>query len=233
MKKNSTHFLLIGSGRLSRHLEFYFSQLGFSFSNWNRKQSLEALHKLISQSTHIFLAISDTSLESFAKEHLIRPDYQEKVIVHFSGALNISGLISAHPMMSFGPHFYELKDYEKIHFVITGADRLQLAIPGLKNAFTVISPEHKAHYHALCVLGGNFPMLLWQQMSEGLEKMGIPGEAKRIYLEKITENFNRHGIKALTGPLVRKDTETIQKNLKALDGHSFKNVYAAFVEAYK
>jgi hypothetical protein len=230
MKKLNYSYLLIGSGRLARHLEFYLTQLEIPFSTWNRKEEIKDLENLISSSSHILLAISDSALQNFVEAYL---KGLNKAIVTFSGALQIDGAISAHPLMSFGPELYSFEDYKKIHFVITGAERLNEILPGFENPFSVIKPEEKPLYHAMCVLGGNFPLLLWHQMAEGFRKMGLPKEAHKIYLEKITENFNRNGIKALTGPLVRRDLETIQKNLKALDGNPYKNVYAAFVEAYK
>ena len=222
--------LLIGSGRLSRHLQFYFQQKNISFTTWNRSQDLELLHNLISEASHILLAISDSSLEPFFHQHL---KDSSKKIIHFSGALSLTRAFAAHPLMSFGPELYSLEDYEKIHFVITGAPALGDLIPGLENKFTSIPAENKALYHALCVLGGNFPILLWAKMSEGFKDLGLPPEAAQVYLEKIVENFNRQGSRALTGPLVRKDLATIQANLKALDKDPFQNVYSAFVEAYQ
>jgi 2-dehydropantoate 2-reductase len=229
-ENSNSHFLLIGSGRLAKHLEFYFSQLGFSFSTWNRRQDIKTLENLSSPATHVLLAISDSALQGFVNEHFKNSN---KVIVSFSGALSIDGAVTAHPLMSFGPQLYTLNEYEKIHFVLTGVRSLEEALPGLKNQHSVLSAENKSLYHALCVLGGNFPVLLWNQMAEGFKKLGLPAETHKFYIEKVTENFNRLGSQALTGPLVRKDLETIQKNLKALENSPYRNVYAAFVEAYK
>ncbi len=223
-------FLLIGSGRLARHLEFYFTQLGLKFSSWSRRQDISALQKSAESATHVLLAISDSALQGFVDTHFKNSN---KLIVSFSGALTIQGAVTAHPLMSFGPHFYSLKDYEKIHFVLTGAHLLDEILPGLKNPYSVLPSEDRALYHALCVLGGNFPILLWHQMAEGFKKLGLPEDVYKLYIEKIAENFNKHTSKALTGPLVRRDFDTIQKNLKALEHSSYRNVYAAFVEAYK
>jgi 2-dehydropantoate 2-reductase len=230
LEKTDIHYLLIGSGRLARHLEFYFTQLGLKFSSWSRRQDIPALKRVSEKATHVLLAISDSALQDFVDSHF---KGSGKVIVSFSGALNIVGAVTAHPLMSFGPSFYSLKDYENIHFVLTGDNKLDQVLPGLKNPYSFLQAEHKALYHALCVLGGNFPILLWHQMTEGFRKLGLPDNCHKLYLDKITENFNKHGSKSLTGPLVRKDLETIQKNLKALEDSSYKNVYEAFVEAYK
>ncbi len=222
--------LIIGSGRLARHFQFYFQEKNIPFISWNRSQDLKILQDLVPLSTHILLAISDSALESFIRENLVGAS---QPIVHFSGALNIVGAASAHPLFSFGPDLYAPEAYEKIHFAITGASQLNRLIPGISNPFTIVAPKDKALYHALCVMGGNFPILLWQKMNEGLKDLGLPAEASKIYLQTLVENFNRLGRKALTGPLVRKDFSTIETNLRALSGDPFQKVYAAFVEAYK
>ena len=222
--------LLVGSGHLAQHLQFYFKQKNIPFSTWKRSQDLSLFQKLASESSHILLAISDSALKPFIQENLMQA--QQKII-HFSGALNIEGVFCAHPLMSFGLDAYSLQDYEKIHFVLTSQTPLSELIPGIHNLYSVISAKDKALYHALCVMGGNFPILLWQKMSEGFKDLGLPPEASQIYLEKIVENFNRQGRSALTGPLVRKDHGTIQANLAALSGDPFQKIYSAFVEAYK
>jgi predicted short-subunit dehydrogenase-like oxidoreductase (DUF2520 family) len=226
----SSHLLLIGSGRLAKHLEFYFTEKQISFSLWNRRQTESELNRHLQAATHVLLAITDSALHSFISERL---SGWKGTVTHFSGALNAQGAASAHPLMSFGPKLYSLADYEKIHFVISGAETLESLLPGLKNSYTLLSPQDKALYHALCVLGGNFPVLLWSKMTEGFRSLGLPPDAQQIYLEKIVENFNRYGAQALTGPLVRKDHSTIEMNLKALSGDPFQKVYSAFVEAYK
>ena len=222
--------LLVGSGHLAQHLQFYFKQKNIPFSTWKRSQDLSLFQKLASESSHILLAISDSALKPFIQKNLLQA--QQK-IVHFSGALNIEGVFCAHPLMSFGLETYSLQDYEKIHFVLTSQTSLSELIPGIHNHYSVISAKDKALYHALCVMGGNFPILLWQKMSEGFKNLGLPPEASQIYLEKIVENFNRQGQGALTGPLVRKDHGTIEANLAALSGDPFQKIYSAFVEAYQ
>ena len=228
--KTSSSLLLIGSGRLAKHFQCYFQQKNIPFKTWNRSQDLNLLDSLTAEASHILLAISDAALADFIHNNLKKTSAQ---IVHFSGALNIEGAACAHPLMSFGPELYSEDDYTKIYFAITGASSLEELLPGLSNSYSKISAEDKPMYHALCVMGGNFPILLWNKMSQGFKDLGLPAEASKIYLEKIVENFNRCGAGALTGPLVRKDTTTIQSNINALSGDSFQKVYSAFVEAYK
>jgi hypothetical protein len=51
-------------------------------------------------------------------------------------------------------------------------------------------------------------------------------------MEQIHRNVRLLGERALTGPLVRKDVDTLKKNLEALSGDSYMNIYRAFAEAH-
>ena len=124
-----------------------------------------------------------------------------------------------------------MENYKKIHFTLCGAENLTSILPGWPNSFSTISRSELALYHAYCVVGGNFPVLLWQQMSQGLEKLGIPNDKISIYLETVLKNFLQHRHQALTGPLQRRDFETIQKNLRALQNEPSEKIYRAFVES--
>lgn len=223
--KNS---MLVGSGRLATHLAFYLQSLGIGFRRWSRSSASSAdLSTALKECDRVWLAISDRALEGFIRTELAGFD---GTIVHFSGALNLPGTVCAHPMMTFGPELYEAAFYRHVHFTVTGATVLTDALP-VPNEFTVLPPERKALYHALCVLGGNLPVLLWKKSEEGLRGLGMPEEAVRDYFLRAASNYHARGPAALTGPLARGDQDTIRKNLDALTGDQFEKVYAAFVEA--
>lgn len=224
MKKS----MLIGSGRWATHLAFYLQSLGIEFRRWSRStNSIAELSAALADCDRVWLAISDRSLESFVRTELAG---YRGVIVHFSGALNLPDTICGHPMMTFGPELYEPAFYRGVHFTVTGADSLGEVLP-IPNEFTVLDPAMKPLYHALCVLGGNLPVLLWKKSEEGLRGLGMPEEAIRDYFLRAALNYHARGPAALTGPIARGDQDTIRKNLDALTGDEFEKVYAAFVEA--
>ncbi|WP_413289810.1 DUF2520 domain-containing protein [Bdellovibrio sp. HCB337] len=223
-----TKYLIVGAGKVAKHLNHYFRLLELSPLNWDRSQDPHLLKTKVAEASHVLLAISDTAIENFYKKNLAGLD---KTVVHFSGALNIKDVIAAHPLMSFGPELYDFETYLKIHFVLTGTDSLLEALPGLPNNFSVLPAEKKALYHAMCVVGGNFPVILWQKMFAEFEKMGVSHEAARVYLETVLQNTLRNPQTALTGPLARGDKHTILKNLESLDGDQFQKLYFSFVEA--
>lgn len=229
-----THrYLLIGSGALARHIHFYLQTTlpaSCHLDRWNRREfSLDDLEQKLSQAFYVLLAISDGALEDFFKTH--RSQAPQAQWIHFSGASQIEGLISTHPLMSFGPELYSLDHYKKIHFVLTGTSDLKTLFPFWSNSFSVLPAEKKALYHSLCVLGGTLPVLLWQKMSEGFKDLGLSSEAGDFYLQTVLKNYLQHREKALTGPLARKDLVTIQKNLASLEKDSYQKIYSAFVEA--
>lgn len=220
--------LLVGSGRLSQHL-IYWNSLQKSpvqVSTWNRKtHTIEDLKNKIQSADLIWLAISDSSLVSFFEEHL--SDAKAKV-VHFSGALHDSRMISAHPLMSFPVKLMPADVYPRIHFALTGSQNLQQVLPGFINSFSLIDEKQKAFYHSLCVVAGNFPQLLWNESLSEFRKLNIPTEAVETYIQQITQNFVQLKENSLTGPLVRKDQVTIEKNLKALENSKLKKIYESF-----
>ena len=225
-------YLIIGSGRVARHMSHYFSLLKIKkYTGWDRSQPLELLHKQAADATHILVAIKDAAIEPFLDEHLA---HYGVIKIHFSGSLVTKKAHGAHPLMTFGPEIYTLEKYLGIPFVVDAkAPSWKILFPHLHNPNVRLSAADKAKYHALCVMAGNFSCLLWQKLFDSLhDEFKIPPHTADMYLRQQTENLLGNYKTALTGPLARGDHETIKKNLKALDGDPFQSVYQAFVKAY-
>ena len=160
----SATILLIGSGQLSKHLIHWFN-LNKNHSTvlltWDRHQDPHALHRYAAQSTHVWLAISDGAIVSFYEKFLAGHDVR---VVHFNGALHDPRLIAAHPLMSFPAELYPDDFYSQIQFALTGCNSLNEALPGFKNSYFPLAAENKPLYHALCVMAGNFPQILWNEV---------------------------------------------------------------------
>ncbi|MEQ1723682.1 MAG: DUF2520 domain-containing protein, partial [Pseudobdellovibrio sp.] len=193
---------------------------------WSRTQSLEQLNSHLEQSSIVWLAISDSSLVEFYETHLKNSN---KTVVHFSGALNNSKMLCAHPLMSFPAELLPTDVYSKIHFALSNFNNLEQALPSFKNAFKIMNSQDKALYHALCVLAGNFPQMLWNEVSEKMQQLEIPESALDLYVKQITENYLNYKNKAITGPIIRKDEKTILANLESLKNETrLKNIYSSF-----
>jgi 2-dehydropantoate 2-reductase len=222
-------YLIVGSGRIARHFAHYFQTLGLGFGTWDRSWARTYLQAQLDQSTHVLLLISDSAIENFHHENL---SGFSGTVVHCSGALEIPGVHSVHPLMTFAADLYEPSIYPQIPFVTTSSLSADELIPELKNAVYRIRPDQKSYYHALCVMSGNFTTLLWQKMHQGLRELGLPNEIEAIYRQQIFKNLSGKLSEALTGPLTRKDLATVVRNDQALTNDNYQFIYRAFLKAH-
>lgn len=219
-------FAILGSGRVALHMSHYLNLLGLPFITWRRDLGAAALLSLPERASHILISVSDSALDEVAAPLRGRPDI---TLVHFSGALNIPGVFSAHPLMTFGTQLQTLDWYRAIPFVIEPDAELSRLLPGLPNAAVRLPRECKALYHALCALAGNSTQHLWSAIGEEFERIGLPRQLLAPYLHQVVENsVGRAGAaNNLTGPVARGDWAVVRGNLRALAGR------ADLLEAYQ
>jgi len=220
-------YLIIGDGRLAKHLSFYFDSLNISYLNWSRNSGLN-LEELTKNSSHILIAISDQAIANFVEEN----DYlKSKILIHFSGATHVEGVHTFHPLMTFTNELYDKDFYPTIPFInFTNDLNFFDVFPGLTNPSQKLDQKLMPYYHALCVTGGNFTTLLWAKCSEAFLDIGINSEMIKPYMQKVFANTLADPVKNLTGPLKRKDKMTILNNLNAIEDRKLKNLYQSFVE---
>ncbi|MDN5280717.1 MAG: 2-dehydropantoate 2-reductase [Clostridiales bacterium] len=217
-------YVIVGDGKVARHFRRYFSHLKIGFSDWQNKPTEKCRAVLV--------LISDSAIESFieANRHLFAPN---QLFVHFSGSLYTELAVGLHPLMTFSAKTdsYSYQVYEQIFFIgEKGRASFPEIFPELPNRFIEIEPAQKPLYHALCVVSGNFTTILWQEVMRMFQKLQLPSDALGPYLEQIFKNLLTNPDQALTGPIARKDCDTIRKNLKALEGSALQDIYAAFVK---
>lgn len=222
-----TTYLIIGNGRLSRHLQHYFSLLNIDFEVWHRS-SLDSLDVAIETADRILLAIRDDALVDFVRCH---PALLRKTTIHFSGAQNIEGVFSAHPLMSFGPDLYSEEAYRKIPVItVIGEPPLQDLLPELPNPTAAIPAEKKSLYHAYCVMSGNFTTLLWSKIFKDFAAhLELSPEILEPFLKQTVANILKNPEGSLTGPIARGDSQTIRRNLDALTGSPYQLLYYSFI----
>ncbi|MCB0342045.1 MAG: DUF2520 domain-containing protein [Pseudobdellovibrionaceae bacterium] len=241
----SPKYLIVGSGRLARHLHFYFQSLEVPHWQWARKPLREfntlniddfpyagdRLTHSLEQVDHVLLAISDQALVSWASQQ----HFGEKVVVHFSGSLTLPNMVTLHPLMTFGPELYEKELYPQIPFVyVSESTSFDQVFPELPNPSFPLEEKNFALYHALCVISGNFPTVLAQACFQEFEKyLGLPREVLFPFLRVTMNNILTYSESALTGPLARGDKQTIDKNLQALSGNPLSDIYESFLKFYK
>ncbi len=239
-RASSRGYAILGGGRLARHLRHYLSLLGLRCSTWARQpdpelnsypiaDTAERLHATVQDASHVLLLVADDAIASLAKRY---PELRSKTLIHCSGALGIPGIAGAHPLMTFGPKLYELETYQKIPFMLDQGLSMAELLPGLPNPHSHIAVEQKAQYHALCVMAGNFPQILWQAISQRFNELGLADGMLEPYLRRVLDNFLANPTTALTGPLSRGDQGTISRNLQSLQSDPLQALYQSFVELH-
>ncbi len=230
--KTNYRYGLIGNGRVSKHIQYYFDELNIEYCLWTRQNQNTSLRDFYENCTHLLILISDDAIELFLQKNLY---LQNKPTVHFSGSVCSPLAIGMHPLMTFSYGVYDLKTYQSIPFICEkGKITFEKMFPQLPNPYFVIEPEDKAYYHALCVMAGNFSQLLWEEFFSGLETIRLPRSVCYPYLKKVFSNLIDRDTRksALTGPLQRRDINTIKNNLKALPNKNIENLYKAFIKSY-
>lgn len=231
MRQVPTRYLIIGNGRLARHMYHYLTLLQLPVNLWHRSQNLNDLAEKLALATHVLVLISDSAIEPFIDSHL---QTTSALIMHCSGSLISKAAYGVHPLMTFGPHLYEEAQYARIPFIIDeDAPCFADLLPGVPNPYQRLSKSLKAKYHALCVLSGNFTCMLWQKLFVAFkDELKISPELAYPYLEQQIQNLLIDPEKALTGPISRGDHVTIAKNIAALAGDPFQEVYRSFVNCH-
>jgi hypothetical protein len=236
------HYALLGGGRLARHLRHYLHLEGLAVSGWARDPRSDLnthddpdperrLRATLDGATQVLLLVADDAIPALLREY---PFLHQHRLVHCAGALSLPGVAGAHPLMTFGRDLYDLGTYRSIPFMVEAGHEFSDLLPGLANPHHVVAPEQKALYHALCVMAGNFPQVLWQAVAGRLaDELSVPPTALAAYLRQSLENFLADPEGALTGPLARGDRRTLARNRAALGSGSQRDLFDAFLRFYE
>lgn len=160
---------------------------------------------------------------------------EHKIICHFSGSLSsavFSGIdstgasgCSIHPMSAFSDRFTSYRQLNQVLFVAEGQEKaltvMEDLFSGMGNQILRIHPEKKALYHCSASLVSNFMIGLFQMGIELLGRCGIGEEMGRELFTPLVKNniqamLDRGTAEALTGPIERGDSHTVEKHLEAL-----------------
>jgi len=236
------NYAIVGGGRLARHFSHYFQSLEIPHTRWTRdgqcsfnsfelSDAEQRLRETLGKADRVLLLVSDNAIGVLLKQY---PFLYEKRLIHCSGALSLPGIAGAHPLMTFTDDLYELETYLSIPFAVEAGHSFEDLFPGLPNSYFAINVEDKARYHAMCVMAGNFSQVMWKGISERFEQqLDLPASSLHPYLKRVAGNFIEAPKAALTGPLIRSDQQTIDKNIQSLDGDPLQDLYRAFVHFYQ
>ena len=229
----------------SRGLEIsgYYSRTPASAAQAARltgSKDFTAPEDLARSSRIVFITVPDQALEDIDRDisALIkaRAIDDDKIWLHVSGAHPAACLTkiimaggpvgSMHPLQSFGEPAASAARLEKAWFTIEGTDKAvfvaQELLQKTGGKYSLIRAESKPLYHAGACVISNFLVTLMESglryfEAAGMERQDI-FQAVEPLIDATLANIREKGpIEALTGPIVRGDTNTVRAHLEALD----------------
>lgn len=170
-----------------------------------------------------------------------------KIVCHMSGVYSSDILsklkergatvCSLHPMMAFNELESSVKALESACFTLDGYGEGLVKIKNLldrtENKYFEIPPQSKSLYHAASCTVSNYVVVLLDAGMEMFKTCGFLEKDVKELIKPIVEKvvndvFNVGTGRALTGPISRGDTITVERHLKELKNHK-KN----WLEIYK
>lgn len=184
----------------------------------------------------LFITTKDDAIETVVKDIARDSGFRPgQIVLHMSGALSSEVLspaaaqgavtLSLHPIQSFASVEQALKVLPGSFFSVEGDERgypfVEKIVTALGGRLFTLAPEAKVIYHAAACVASNFFVSLVAASLNMLEAAGIKREvglpALIPLIEGTINNIKDVGIpKALTGPISRGDTGTVEKHLAAL-----------------
>lgn len=185
----------------------------------------------------LLITTSDDAIARVAAEIASEGGFRPgQFVVHMSGALSSGVLqpaaaqgaitLAVHPIQSFASVENALALLPGSYFSIEGDERgygfARSLVEALGCHSFILDSDKKVLYHAAAVVACNYLVGLFSCSMRLLEAAGVPEDlGLPAFLPLVTgtfENIKRLGIPgALTGPIARGDTGTLEKHLSALE----------------
>lgn len=195
----------------------------------------------------ILLTTPDDRISSVCEEIAARSDVKGKKVFHMSGAGGLDLLAPAalagartaciHPLQSFSSIEGAIASIPGSYFGVTaaaGAKKLAADIVrDLQGILIPIPAAQKPLYHAAACVASNYLVSLLSVVESIYKSIGFSEkDARRAYLPLVygsLKNIENQGCpNALTGPIARGDSGTVQKHIDAMARHlpDFTSLYA-------
>ena len=219
------------------NLSGYYSrnpQSSMEAANFTGTRQYLTLKDLVADSDALFLAVPDDAIAAVWEQLKMLP-IQNKILGHFSGSLSsavFSDIMryhaygySIHPLFAINDKYNSYQELSKAFFTIEGHTKYQQDFLDMFQSFgnkaEIIPAEAKVRYHAAAAMASNLYVGLAALCEQMLRGCGFSAEHAHEALVPLilgnAENIVKNGTKlALTGPVERNDTETVQKHLRAL-----------------
>lgn len=203
-------------------------------------RAFETIEAIVLNSDMIGITVNDDQIDGVVDEIAgLNLDTTGKVFFHMSGAHDCLSLkklsddcFSLHPLKAFPKVVDSPSDFETVVFSLEGASQASRRwVDSLGIHYFEIQSSQKPLYHAAAVIVSNY---LVSVIDFGIKQFTELGIDKSIAMKALwplitgtLSNIESLGTeKALTGPIVRGDIETVEKHLFAMDALS-KPLYKA------
>lgn len=239
---------IVGAGRVGTALGVAWSRAGHAIvavagraatparaATWLPGVPVEPLDRVAGAAGVIVLGVPDEALAGVAADVAasMRPGAR---VIHVSGASGLDVLepiraaggraLAVHPLQTFADVAGAVDALAGCAFAVTAHDRADEALgEGLARDAGgvpfVIADADRPLYHAAAVFASNYLVVISAAAEEALAAAGVPDpRAALAPLQRATlANIDRLGTRdALTGPAVRGDAGTVERNLAALAG---------------
>ncbi len=214
---------IFGKGKVGYSFYRFLKDRGVIVEIFSRREG----GRLMEDGDVLFIATKDKEIKEVAEKLM---NLKFKVFAHFSGALSSEILpedkerASFHPLQAFSEANPVL--WKGITVVCEGTDGALKVLKTLSHnlglKFKVINSEVKVVYHAAAVILSNFiyaPILSAESL---FKSAGLGKEDFAPLLMSSVENYIKYGKGGLTGPIPRKDFQTLEMHIKALKGDNLK-----------
>lgn len=204
-------------------------------ASFTASQCFATLGEAVSSSDAIIVSTPDGAITK-VWEALRQENVSGKMICHLSGSLSsdvFSGVedlgaypVSIHPMFAFSNRESVYQQLKEASFTLEGHPRAvsawQEAFEAMGNGAVPIDKAVKAKYHGAASILSNHVLAVLATGYGLLEECGFSREEARSFSQFLVKNNVEHAIaegcrEALTGPIERGDTGTVEKHLSVLE----------------
>jgi predicted short-subunit dehydrogenase-like oxidoreductase (DUF2520 family) len=198
------------------------------------------------------ITTADDNIKEAANSYCLNKNIKPgQIVAHCSGVLSSDCMISLrdrgcflasiHPMRSFIQPSLSVNEYSGTYCALEGdkaaTDILRELFTSIGSNIYEINKEKKALYHAAGVFASNYMLTLSEQALNCLEEASVDKDVAislvvSLMQSTLTNLANTKSPKAaLTGPIKRGDTVTIEKHLAAFSDKSQRELYETLLAA--
>jgi predicted short-subunit dehydrogenase-like oxidoreductase (DUF2520 family) len=217
---------VIGVGRVGSSFAAAANRVGITTRLAGRDGLVDASRR----SEVALLCVPDTEIVA-ACEVAAREVPPLRYVGHTSGATTLRAL---DPARSRGAEVFSLHPLQTIPDADTDLAGAPSAVAGSSDSAVALArslsvrvgmrpfgvpEEHRAAYHAAAAMSSNLLVALEESAAELLERAGVDSPSRKLLAPLVLRtaaNWAARGPEALTGPIARGDSETVDRHLEAL-----------------